>query len=261
MENIMPSTYSPKVFAHRGSNTLAPENSKPAFDLSLIEGADGFETDIQFSKDNTPPLFHDGDMSRIGMPEKSLNHFSWEELELLDISLLSNEFHRFCGLMSLNDFIQNYYQKTKLLLELKEIKNDGPKEVENKIQQFLSQLYTNNVNPLSVMISSFEFELLEKVNNYTSNSFLIANIKEAKYSNDISTLKENLPFIKGVCIQNDLVDQKVIQVAKSLDLITLTYTCNKESEILPALESNIDIIISDVPGDCKRIIDKALNNL
>lgn len=255
----MPEIYSPKVFAHRGSNTLAPENSKPAFELALIEGADGFETDIQLSKDLTPLLFHDDEMERIGMPSKSIDQFYREELELLDISMLSKEFHRFCGLLSLEDFLKSYYKKTSLLLEIKEFKNSKPKELETQIRQILNQLLAASVNPLKVMISSFDFPILKMLNELSSKNFIVANIEEEKYTKDLQGLMKELPFIKGICLLNSLVNADVTAQAKSLGLKTLTYTCNTEEEIRPVVESRVDIIISDLPGKCRKIVDKILN--
>ena len=258
MENVMPEFYSPKVFAHRGSNSLAPENCKPAFELALIEGADGFETDIQLSLDNTPLLFHDDDMNRLGMPQKTISQFYWEELELLDTSLLSKEYHRFCGLLSLDEFIKAFYKKTHLLLEIKEFQNSPADEREGKLRAILNVLLASSVAPSSVMISSFDFPILLTLNELMSKSFLVVNIEESKYCEDLNSLKKELPFIKGICLKKELVNPDIVEKAKSLKLTTLTYTCNYEDEIIPVLNSKIDIIISDQPGNCRKIIDKKL---
>ena len=41
----------PIVIAHRGASIEAPENTIPAFELALQDGADGWETDLRTSKD------------------------------------------------------------------------------------------------------------------------------------------------------------------------------------------------------------------
>lgn len=256
----MSKSYCPKVFAHRGSNTLAPENSRPAFDLALMEGADGFETDIQLSRDFTPLLWHDDDMERIGMPTRTIDEFFKEELELLDISLLCSEFHRFCGILSLEDFLRNYYSRTPLLLELKEIKDENTLVVEDKIKSILDRLTEARIPPHKVMISSFELNLLEIVNKYTTKNFLVANLDDKKDADSLPELLGKMPFLKGVCLDKKLVNSDVIKTAKSLKLLTLTYTCNEEKDIQSVLESGIDIIISDIPGQCKKIVNKLVSN-
>ena len=256
----MSKSYCPKVFAHRGSNTLAPENSRPAFDLALMEGADGFETDIQLSRDFTPLLWHDDDLQRIGMPTRTIDEFFKEELELLDISLLCSEFHRFCGILSLEDFLRHYFSRTPLLLELKDIKDDNILVIEDKIKSILDRLTEARIPPHKVMMSSFELNLLEIVNKYTTKNFLVANIEDKNDSETLPKLVKKMPFLQGVCLDKKLVNPEVINTAKKLKLLTLTYTCNEEKEIRSVFDSGIDIIISDIPGQCKKIVNKLVSN-
>jgi len=252
----MSKAYSPKVFAHRGSNTFAPENSKPAFDLALIEGADGFETDIQFSLDCIPLLWHDDDMKRIGMSGRSTEDYNWQELELLDISLLCSEFHRYCGMLNLENFLKEYFKATPLLLELKSIKNKNTLSFEEKIESILKKLDNCNIIVNELMISSFELPLLKTAKALSNKSFLILNIDEEELANDLKALFEREPYLKGVCLEKDLISRENSQEAKENDIKTLVYTCNTEEEIKKALECEIDIIISDQPGNCKKIIKK-----
>lgn len=49
---------------HRGFNTVAPENTIPAFELSAKEGFVYVETDVLFTSDNIPVLLHDGTINR-----------------------------------------------------------------------------------------------------------------------------------------------------------------------------------------------------
>ena len=256
----MSSDYSPKVFAHRGSNKLAPENSKPAFDLGLIEGAGGFETDIQFSKDSVPLLWHDDEMKRIGMPNKSIHQYLWEELELLDISLLSNQFHRFCGLMSLDQFLHSYYGKIPLLFEIKEMPEIEAPIIESNIRIFLNRLIAAYIKYDAVMISSFDITLLKLINKLSKNNFLVANIRPENAPKNLKNFIKENSFLKGICLDKSLIDSEAITVAKKLGLKTLAYTCNSEDDLIPVLASKVDIIISDIPGECTKTINRILNN-
>lgn len=53
-----------KGINHRGYNTVAPENTIPAFVMSAQEGFDIVETDVQFTSDNVPVLLHDTTINR-----------------------------------------------------------------------------------------------------------------------------------------------------------------------------------------------------
>ncbi len=54
----------PKVFAHRGANADAPENTMAAFQLALEQGADGIELDVMLSKDHEIVVIHDDSVDR-----------------------------------------------------------------------------------------------------------------------------------------------------------------------------------------------------
>lgn len=50
--------------AHRGASTLAPENTRAAFQLAVDLGADGLELDVQLSRDGKLVVIHDEQLDR-----------------------------------------------------------------------------------------------------------------------------------------------------------------------------------------------------
>lgn len=54
----------PRLFAHRGSSLLAPENTQAAFDLAMQYQADVLETDVRLSKDGIVMVTHDETLER-----------------------------------------------------------------------------------------------------------------------------------------------------------------------------------------------------
>ncbi|PSK99103.1 glycerophosphoryl diester phosphodiesterase [Haloactinopolyspora alba] len=54
----------PIVFAHRGAMDRAPENTLPAFELALSQGATGLESDAWMTSDGRVVLDHDGVLGR-----------------------------------------------------------------------------------------------------------------------------------------------------------------------------------------------------
>lgn len=53
-----------KIIAHRGSKGIRPENTLPAFEKAIEEGADGIETDVHMSKDGHLIIMHDETVDR-----------------------------------------------------------------------------------------------------------------------------------------------------------------------------------------------------
>lgn len=54
----------PRIVAHRGARSLAPENTLASFQKAFETGADAIECDVQLSKDGVPVVFHDYTLER-----------------------------------------------------------------------------------------------------------------------------------------------------------------------------------------------------
>jgi glycerophosphoryl diester phosphodiesterase len=52
------------VIAHRGASGYAPENTLPAFELAIVQGADALELDVRLSADGVPVVIHDPTLER-----------------------------------------------------------------------------------------------------------------------------------------------------------------------------------------------------
>ena len=67
------------IFAHRGANKEAAENTRTAFEKALRYPIDGIETDVQLSRDEVPVLWHDRFLDKIGLPGKRIDDFDFAE--------------------------------------------------------------------------------------------------------------------------------------------------------------------------------------
>jgi len=54
----------PEVIAHGGASAYAPENSMPAFDLAVSQGAACVEHDLHVTKDGVLECLHDRTLER-----------------------------------------------------------------------------------------------------------------------------------------------------------------------------------------------------
>ena len=74
------------IFAHRGANKEAAENTRSAFEKALRYPIDGIETDVQLSRDGIPLLWHDRFMDKLGYPEKRIDDFDYSQLEQINFA-------------------------------------------------------------------------------------------------------------------------------------------------------------------------------
>ena len=80
-DSIMPY---PRVCAHRGFNTIAPENSLPAFGAAVAMGAEEIEFDLWFSKDGEVISIHDPTLDRVSNGTGKVWDYTLAELREFD---------------------------------------------------------------------------------------------------------------------------------------------------------------------------------
>jgi glycerophosphoryl diester phosphodiesterase len=73
------------VIAHRGASAYAPENTMPAFELAVRQGADMIELDVQRTADGVLVVFHDDTTERWDGRKRLMTACTLAEVQALDI--------------------------------------------------------------------------------------------------------------------------------------------------------------------------------
>lgn len=73
-----------KIWAHRGASAYAPENTLPAFELAIAQGADGVELDVQRTADGHLVVVHDETVDRTSNGTGKVVDLTLAELRRLD---------------------------------------------------------------------------------------------------------------------------------------------------------------------------------
>ena len=74
----------PAVIGHRGSGSLAPENTLSAIRKAIALGLDGVELDVQMARDGCLVLLHDDQLTRTTTGAGLLRDQDWKTLSALD---------------------------------------------------------------------------------------------------------------------------------------------------------------------------------
>ena len=77
----------PRVCAHRGFNTVIPENSLAAFGAAIALGAPEIELDIRFTADGIPVVSHDSNLERVSNGTGTVEEHTLAELRELDFGI------------------------------------------------------------------------------------------------------------------------------------------------------------------------------
>jgi len=104
---------------HRGAGGNLPENTLISMRRALELNLDGFEFDIQLSKDNIPVVIHDDTLERTTNGKGLVSNFTLEELQCLD----AGDGEKIPSLMDVIKLIDN---KCRLFIELKAEHSEKP---------------------------------------------------------------------------------------------------------------------------------------
>lgn len=237
------------VFAHRGANREALENTRSAFDKALGYAIDGIETDVQLSRDEVAVLWHDRFLNKIGLDGKRIDDFDYHELKALIHPESDGE-----GIMTLQDFLAAYRARCRLLIEIKNRDWEAVSRHQLKIRQTLDMI---GQNPKQRMIvSSFNLPSLAYAHQYNPEFPLVYNFEDNQTVADARALLSTHAFLHGLCVPIQNLDREMVDLLRQQGKCVAVYTCNSDGEISKALQLGVDILISDVPQQALTLRDR-----
>lgn len=228
-----------RAINHRGYNTVAPENTLPAFILSKKMGFDIVEADVRFTSDGYAVLLHDPTVDRTSNGSGSIANMTFSAVRALDFGSWKSEEYTGTQIPTFEEFV-TLCKKLGLHIYC---------ELEVGTEGNIRSL-TNTVKSLgmerNVTWISFDTKLLTFVAKYLPTARLLINVN-AKYWGglglDVQALRT--PFNEvGLNYQYDLIDDNLLGAVSSLDITLDVWTVNNEAEIL-ALSSQVGGIASD----------------
>ena len=98
----------PRICAHRGFNTVAPENSLPAFGAAIALGAPEIEFDLWETKDGEIVSIHDDCLERVSDGFGKVYDHTYEELLKLDFGAKYGEKFRGLKIPTFEDILKKF---------------------------------------------------------------------------------------------------------------------------------------------------------
>ena len=234
------------IFAHRGANKEAAENTRGAFDKALEYAIDGIETDVQLSRDGIPVLWHDAFLDKLDYAGKRIDDFDLEQLEQIDFSgYFNSDSIPPEGVLSLREFIDTYQGRCKLNIEVKNRDWESQERQEHKILQTLDVVGTSAGE--SVFVSSFNLPSLVFAHQYRPGFPLFHILTDDHTEADIEQLLKEHTFLSGFCLPIGVLNSSICKLLRMDDKKIGAYTCNSTAEIRKGLRLKVDIIMTDCP--------------
>lgn len=239
------------IYAHRGANREAAENTRSAFERALRYPIDGMETDIQLSRDEVPVLWHDRLLNKLGHPTQHIDDYDYPELQAMNFAA------HFAGaapegVMSLQEFVDAYRSRCGLLLEIKNRDWESRARHELKVRMTLA---IAGKHP-RILVSSFNLSSLIYAHEVQPGYPLVYNFEDDQTLADARQVLAEQPFLHGLCLPIASLDEAMVRLLRNHGKSIAVYTCNSEEEIGKALDLGVDILISDVPQKALQMRDQ-----
>lgn len=257
LEKCLLPTKSILVIAHRGFSSKAPENTLAAFQEAVNIKADMIELDVTLSRDGEVVVIHDDTLDRTTNGHGAVCNYTYRELLAFNAGYTERFFDKFNNekIPTLEQVLQKFGKNILINIELKDLQN---KELRTELTKKVIKLVEENNLEKSVLISSFNYEMLKIVHDSNARIAigvlsdkqlspkvackLVKNLNAVTYNPNASMLNKNLV--------NALHRNKIMILAwfKTKD--------DNETSIKKALKYNVDGIFTNYPDLLKKIIEK-----
>jgi glycerophosphoryl diester phosphodiesterase len=247
------------IFAHRGANKEAAENTRSAFDKALGYAIDGIETDVQLSRDEVAVLWHDRFLGKVGFSVKHIDDFDLAQLQTMDFAAHFSSAAEPQSIMTLQAFLDAYRTRCRLLIEIKNRDWESAERHQIKVRQTLDMIQAASTDPAqrdAIIVSSFNLASLVYANWCAPGFPLVYNFEDDQTLADAEQVLIAHPFLHGLCLPIRTLDESIVRLLRDQGKRIAVYTCNSYDEIDKALELGVDILISDLPQKALQMRDR-----
>lgn len=217
---------------HRGAKGYVSENTLESFQKALDFGVDGIELDVHICASGELVVFHDFTLDRLTNKTGAIANFTLSKLN----SVLIEEKYK---ISTLTEVLQVIDRKCFVNIELK-----GHQTAEPVFKLVSKLIEEENWQPNHFLISSFQFEELEKFASFQSE-IPLAVLTQASVEQAIDWAKQFRA--KAIHPHFSLLTKENCQQVKKIGLQINTWTVNSVEDIANVKQFDIDGIISDFP--------------
>lgn len=242
--------------SHRGESKDAPENTLPAFQLSLDRNTDGMECDIHLTSDGKLVTCHDSDTIRTCGKSMIIEETTFSCLQQLDASNKKNEYR--------DTRIPLFSDTLKVLgkrLYFVEIKVNDP----NVIDAMIKCVEEANIPKEQIIMISFIEDIVKiyKERYPDRPALWLTSFKtnaNGTWQYTAEQLIEKLKFLKadGVDIHANMVflTKEYVDTVKAAGFQFAVWTVDDENQAKRLVDMGVDAITSNRAAYIRGVIEK-----
>ncbi len=230
----------PRVCAHRGFHTIAPENSMPAFGAAVALGAEEIEFDLWVTKDGEIVSCHDRNLERVSTGTGKIYEHTYEELLAYDFGVKYDEKFKGLKILKFEDILKKFACHTIMNIHIKTINNqceydpDALRKIIALIDKYDCRKY--------VYITSGNDNLLRLASELAPDICRCVGAGSAPGEQVERALKYGC---KKIQLFKGKFDQEMIDRAHENGIICNVFWSNEPGEAEEFIDMGIDTILTD----------------
>ena len=222
----------PLIFAHRGANSFAPENTISAFEKAIDLGCDGIEVDVRFTIDQKIVVYHDRNTRRMTGRYGHIQKMQQPQIQELSIEHLGNN-HR---IPFLQDVLEVAADKCKIIIDVKRegVANNGFEDILVTLLKRMNLLE-------KVIISSFNPIVLKRIHALSPvhTGFI--------FRNRSSMMMLNGHPVKSLHARHGILSRRYINNLRNRAQNIYAWTVDEKDKMIKMIENEVDGIITNNP--------------
>lgn len=233
----------PKLFAHRGGGTLAPENTLAGMKVASDYLYTAVEFDVKLSADGVAFVMHDDTLERTTNGIGAFKDKTAAEIELLDASgwmthfLHAKSFERVPRLTAVMSYLHTHGMNANI-----EIKPCVGREAETGRAVAILVEEITRTQAVKPLLSSFSVEALRHAHQAAAH-LPMALLTEA-YQPEHDALLDELDAISFNCNQAN-INRQIVEHLHARGTRVMVYTVNDEERAAALFQLGVDGIFTD----------------
>ncbi len=230
----------PLTIAHRGDPAAAPENTLPAFDAALRNGAQVLELDVQLTSDGHAVLFHDDVLDRTTDGSGPIANRTLAELQALDAGSWYGSGWAGTRIPTFTEFLPLLQSSNaRALIELKGIWTP------TGLRPVIAAIYRAGVQD-RVVLASFETPTLLDVWR-EAPSLPRAVIVRRLPDDPVAFAAAHGASTVVTSLRSFQVEPEAAERLRSAGLTIIVYTLNRADLWQEAVDLGVDGVVTDAP--------------
>ncbi len=264
----------PLIFAHRGANALAPENTLPAFEKALEMGVDGIELDVQATADGELVVLHDFSLERTTTGAGPLRAHTLAQLTGIDAGVRFDTAFAGTPIPTLEQVFDLVGDSCVVNVEIKNMDWDGGREPGPlahmiKRRSLHEQAIVSSFNPIAlrkmrqldpaIALGMLYFTKPPRTPGAAGNfiqkirgvplKFLLLHLSRSWLSRSIAPDALHPHFAS--------IDAQLIETARSRNQLVNAWTVNSVAEAHRLARLGVNAIITDLPDVIRQGLSQA----